>query len=108
MAALQMLLGRAQQDAGAARVLARGADSDVRELGGEFRAFRDQNNRLLSAMREDLTDLRTDLNTGLAAVRDHVDRTSLKTNSKIDGVAAAMQVLTQLLTRPEEGDEPEA
>ena len=69
-------LRRVEKDAAAARILAGGADRDVgeirtelRELRSEMRSefvdvragmrsFRDQNNRVLSAMREDLTDLR--------------------------------------------------
>ena len=56
---------RAEDDARAARFLAGGADRDtaelraeVREFRAEMRGFRDQNNRVLSSMREDLTDLR--------------------------------------------------
>ena len=56
---------RAEDDARAARFLAGGADRDtaelraeVREVRAEMRGVRDQNNRVLSAMREDLTDLR--------------------------------------------------
>ena len=48
---------RSEQDAVAARVLAGGVDRDVSEIRAEIRAFRDQNNRVLNAMRSDLTDL---------------------------------------------------
>jgi hypothetical protein len=110
VAALQSQLGRAHHAAAAARVLARGADTDVRELGGEFRAFRDQNNRLLRAMREDLTDLRSHLDDGFGRIArefTQVDRNFLAVTSKIDGVAAGLQVVTDLLTRQEDGEEPE-
>ena len=66
-------LRRAEEDATAARILAGGADRDMgefrgefREFRGEMRGFRDQNNRVLSAMREDLTDLRTHIDEGFA------------------------------------------
>ena len=63
VAAMRSRLSRAEQDAAAARILAGGADRDVGELGSEFRLFRDQNNRVLSAMRADLTDGFTEMRT---------------------------------------------
>jgi polyhydroxyalkanoate synthesis regulator phasin len=48
---------RSEHDATAARVLAGGVDRDVSEIRAEIRDFRDQNNRVLNAMRDDLTDL---------------------------------------------------
>lgn len=48
---------RSEHDAAPARVLAGGADRDVSEIRAEIRDFRDQNNRVLNAMRDDLTDL---------------------------------------------------
>ena len=70
VAALRSRLGRAEQDAAAARILAGGADRDVSDLRGEFREFRDQNNRVLSAMRADLTDgfteMRAEMRKGFA------------------------------------------
>jgi hypothetical protein len=79
-AALRARLGRAEQDAAAARILAGGADRDVADLGGELRefraevrGFRDQNNHLLSAMREDLTDLRRHVDEGFAGMRGLLD-----------------------------------
>jgi predicted nucleic acid-binding Zn-ribbon protein len=98
---------RIEQDAAAARVLAGGADRDVadlggevRELRGEFRDFRDemygfrdemygfrtQNNRLLNAMREDLTDLRTHVDNGFAEVW-----------GRLDGAAAGQERIVGLL-----------
>jgi hypothetical protein len=127
---LRARLRRAEEDAAAARILAGGADRDVGELGREFRAFRDQNNRVLSAMREDLTDLRTRVDDGfarvdvaLARVDDafarvddaftrvdrefaQVDRNFLAVNSKIDGVAAGLRVITDLLTRRDDERPP--
>jgi hypothetical protein len=61
------LIGRmrsCEQDAVAARVLAGGADRDVAEMRREIREFRDQNTRVLNAMREDLNDLRQGCTTG--------------------------------------------
>jgi archaellum component FlaC len=120
---LRARLRRAEEDAAAARILAGGADRDVGELGREFRAFRDQNNRVLSAMREDLTDLRTRVDDGFARVDDafarvddafaridrefaQVDRNFLAVNSKIDGVAAGLRVITDLLTRRDDEEPP--
>ena len=102
VAALQSQLGRAQQDAAAARVLAGGADRDVGELGSEFRAFRDQNNRVLSAMREDLTALREHVDRGFA----QADQNFLTVTSKIDGVAAFLQVLAGRLPGDERDESP--
>jgi hypothetical protein len=51
-------LDRVEQDAAAARVLAGGADRDVADIRVELREFREHNNRVLNAMREDLTDIR--------------------------------------------------
>ena len=56
-----------EQDAAAARVLA-GGDRDVAEMRGEIREFREQNTRVLNAMREDLTDLRSRVDDGFARV----------------------------------------
>jgi ABC-type transporter Mla subunit MlaD len=57
-----------QQDAAAARVLAGGADRDVTEVRQEIRDFRDQNTRVLNAMREDLADLRSQMHDGFAEI----------------------------------------
>jgi methyl-accepting chemotaxis protein len=121
---LRARLRRVEQDAAAARILAGGADRDVGELGREFREFRDQNNRMLNAMREDLTDLRDETRRGFARVRERfeqvdrnfeqvdrnfeqVDRNFLTVHSKLDGVAAGLQVITDLLTRGEGDARPE-
>jgi phage-related minor tail protein len=65
-----------EQDAAAARVLAGGADRDVTEFRGEIREFREQNTRVLNAMREDLTDLRTQVDTGFSEMRGKLDATA--------------------------------
>jgi hypothetical protein len=64
---------RSGQDAAAARVLAGGADRDVTEMSAEIRAFREQNTRVLNAVREDLTDLRSHVDDGFAEVRGGLD-----------------------------------
>jgi hypothetical protein len=43
------------------------------EQGAEARGFRDQNNHLLSAVREDLTDLRRHVDEGFAGMRGLLD-----------------------------------
>jgi predicted nucleic acid-binding Zn-ribbon protein len=51
-----------EQDAVAARVLAGAADRDVTEIQGELRDFRRATVASFNALREDVTDLRTDMN----------------------------------------------
>jgi hypothetical protein len=75
-----------EQDAAAARVLAGGADRDVTEIRGEIREFREQNTRVLNAMREDLTDLRHQVGNGFTEVR-----------GKLDATAAGQQQIVDLL-----------
>lgn len=95
---------RGERDAAAARVLAGGADRDVGELRGEVREFRaevraefadvraeaaewrSQNNRVLNAMRADITDL-----------REHVDRGFLEIRGRLDATAAGQQTIVDLL-----------
>jgi chromosome segregation ATPase len=76
-----------RQDAAAARVLAGGADRDVAEIRTEIREFRDVNNRVLNAMREDLTDLRNEVRTGFTQIR-----------GVLDAQAAGQQQIVQMLT----------
>ena len=77
-----------EQDAAAARVLAGGADRDVAEIRGEIRDFRDQNTRVLNAMRDDLGELREQMQTGFTEIRGTLDAT-----------AAGQQQIAALLTR---------
>lgn len=84
---------RSEQDAAAARVLAGGADREVADLGSEVRSFREQNTRVMNAMRSDLTDLRSDL----IDLRDHVDRNFLEVRGRLDAGAAGQQVIVGLL-----------
>jgi len=101
---LRARLRRAEQDAAAARILAGGADRDVGELGREFREFRDQNNRLLSALREDLVDLRGHVDRGFA----RVDEKFGEIRGLLDGQAAWNQKLADMLgvLIRRQGDEP--
>jgi hypothetical protein len=77
----------------AARVLAGGADRDVAEIRGEIRDFRDQNTRVLNAMRADLTDLRQRTERGFA----EAERGFAEVRGKLDGAAAGQQQIVDLL-----------
>lgn len=77
---------RSEQDAAAARVLAGGADRDVTEIRGELRDFRQATTSSFNATREDLTDLRSEMQHGFAEVR-----------SKLDAAAAGQQGIVNLL-----------
>jgi hypothetical protein len=59
---------------------------DVAEIRTEIRDFREQNTRVLNAMRDDLTDLRSHVNAGFAEMR-----------GKLDAAAAGQQQIVDLL-----------
>jgi ABC-type transporter Mla subunit MlaD len=83
-----------EQDAAAAPVLAGGADRDVAEMRGEIRDFREQNTRVLNALREDLVE-------GFARVDERfarVDQGFAETRGKLDAAAAGQQQLAQMLS----------
>jgi chromosome segregation ATPase len=82
-----------EHDAAAARVLAGGADRDVTELRAEIRDFREQNTRVLNALREDLTDLRSHVDERFAKVDDGF----AEMRGKLDASAAGLQVITDML-----------
>jgi hypothetical protein len=109
---LRARVSRAENDATAARTLAGGADRDVGELGGEFRAFRDQNNRLLSAMRADIVDLRERVDNGFARIAEEfaqVDRNFLAVRGVLDATAAGQQQIVariDAVLRRHEDDRP--
>ena len=86
MSELDGRVRRSEQDAAAARVLAGGADRDVTEMTAEIRGFRDQNTRVLNAMREDLTDLRSRVDDGFTEIR-----------GRLDAAAAGQQQIVGLL-----------
>jgi hypothetical protein len=85
---------RSEQDAAAARVLAGGADRDVTEMTAEIRGFREQNTRVLNAMREDLTDLRSRVDDGFIEMR-----------GRLDAAAAGQQQIVSLLNTLIDQDE---
>jgi chromosome segregation ATPase len=82
-----------EQDAAAARVLAGGADRDVTEIRGEIRDFRQATTSSFNAMREDLTDLRQQMNNRFA----EVDKGFAEMRGKFDATAAGLQQITTLL-----------
>ena len=112
VADLNTRVRRSEQDAAAARVLAGGADRDVADLGGEmrefraevrgefanvraeFRDFRDQNNRVLNVMREDLVDLRSQTDARFAQVDDNF----IGIRGRLDDAAAGQQQIVHMLT----------
>jgi chromosome segregation ATPase len=100
MAALETevreLAGRvrnSEQDAAAARVLAGGADRDVEQFRGEIRDFRKATMASFNAMREDLSDLREDMN----ALEAKVDTGFTEMRGRLDATAAGMQQIADLL-----------
>jgi hypothetical protein len=86
---------RSAQDAAAARVLAGGADRDVDQIRGEIRDFRQATTSSFNALREDLTDLRTHVDTGFTEMR-----------GKLDATATGQQQIVDLLTTLI-GDQPD-
>jgi hypothetical protein len=114
---LRARLRRAEEDAAAARILAGGADRDVGELGREFREFRDQNNRVLSAMRADLSEGFAGVRAEFAAVRaesagvrGEMRQGFTEMRGVLDAQAAFTRRLADLLEvliRQEGGDRPE-
>ncbi|MEZ0366581.1 hypothetical protein ACAG26_23165 [Mycobacterium sp. pUA109] len=103
---LAQQLQHTKQDAAAARVLAGGADRDVeemrgeirdlreemrgevRDLRGEMRDFRQATTASFNAMRNDFTDLRTQMNDGFVEIR-----------GRLDATATGLTQITNLLTR---------
>jgi hypothetical protein len=69
-------LQQARQDAVAARVLAGGADRDVEQARGEIRDFRQATVASFNAMRDDLIDLGTRMDSGFSDMRGRLDTTA--------------------------------
>jgi hypothetical protein len=97
---LRERLRRAEDDARAARYLAGGADRDtaelrteVREFRAEFREYKTHNNGVLNAMREDLVDLREQMNRGFA----QADQNFLAVRGQLDGVTAFLRIVAERL-----------
>jgi len=115
---LRARVEHSEQDAAGARVLAGGADRDVAEIRTEIREFRVQNMRLHNATREDLADMRGDMNemgssvtglrTEMAELREHTDRGFAQIRGLLDAAAAGQQRIVDLLTHPPEADESAA
>ena len=88
-----------EQDAAAARVLAGGAGRDVDQIRGEIRDFRQASTASFTAMRDDLTDLRTEMRRGFTEVRGRMDATA----TGLDQIAG----LLNTLIGQQGGDQPE-
>jgi hypothetical protein len=84
-----------EQDAAAARVLAGAADRDVTEFRGELRDFRQATVASFNALREDVTDLRTEMNERFAQVDDGF----IEMRGKLDTAAAGQQQIVDILQR---------
>lgn len=98
---LDVRVRRSEQDAAAARVLAGGADRDVTEMRAEVRDFREQNLRVLNAVRQDLTDLRNETRAGFADVDrrfEGVHDGFVEMRGKLDAAAVGQQQIAGLLT----------
>jgi len=93
---------RSEQDAAAARVLAGGADRDVTEMSAEIWGFREQSTRVLNAMREDLTDLRSQVDNGLAEMRNGFTEMRGKLEAAADGQQQIVGLLNTLINRGED------
>jgi len=96
-----------EQDAAAARVLAGGANRDVNEIRSEIRDFRQATTSAFNAMREDFTDLRTQMHNGFAEVDNRfaevtgrfaeVNNGFIEVRGKLDAAAAGQQQIVTLL-----------
>ena len=84
-----------EQDAAAARVLAGAADRDVTEFRGELRDFRQATVASFNALREDVTDLRAEMNERFAQVDDGF----IEMRGKLDTAAAGQQQIVDILQR---------
>lgn len=62
-------------------------------MGAEIRGFREQSTRVLNAMREDLTDLRSRVDDGLAEMRNGFT----EVRGKLDAAATGQQQIVGLL-----------
>ena len=82
-----------EHDAAAARVLAGGADRDVAEIRREIRDFREQNTRVLNAMRDDLLDLRSAVDERFTSV----DQGFAEIRGRLDATAAGQQQIADML-----------
>jgi hypothetical protein len=65
-----------EHDAAAARVLAGGADRGVSEMRREIRDFREQNTRVINALREDMVEGFARVDQGFTEIRGRLDATA--------------------------------
>ena len=97
---------RSERDAAAARVLAGGADRDVEQIRGEIRDFKQATTASFNAMREDISDLRGQMNNGFAEMRNgfaEVDRGFIEMRGRLDATAAGIEQIARMLER-DQGD----
>jgi methyl-accepting chemotaxis protein len=100
---------RSERDTAAARVLAGGADRDVEQIRGEIRDFKQATTASFNAMREDLGDLRGQMNNGFAEMRNgfaemhrgfaEVDRGFIEIRGRLDATAAGIEQIARMLER---------
>jgi chromosome segregation ATPase len=97
---------RSERDAAAARVLAGGADRDVEQIRGEIRDFKQATTASFDAMREDITDLRTEMRNEFAEMRSETrngfaaaDRGFIEIRGRLDATAAGLEHIARLLER---------
>jgi hypothetical protein len=83
------------------------ANRGVHQPRGEMHDFRRATTDSVNAIREDLTDLRTQVRQEFADVRaemrngfEQADRNFLEIRGRLDGTAAGLSVVTDLITRP--------
>ncbi len=99
-----------------ARVLAGAADRDVTQFHSELRDFRQAAVSSFNAMREDMTDQRTEMRAGFTRVDQHLDRVDrhldqidnsfiavdngfIGIRGKLDAAAAGQQQIVDILQR---------
>jgi hypothetical protein len=102
-----------ERDAAAARVLAGGADRDVEQIRGEIRDFKQVTTASFNAMREDIDDLRGQMNSGFAEMRNgfaemrsgfaEVDRGFIEIRGRLDATAAGLELIATMLARGQGG-----
>ncbi len=80
-------------DAAAARVLAGAADRDVADFGAELRDFRRAATAGFNAMRQDLNDLRAEMNSRFS----QVDNGFIAIRGALDATAAGQQRIVKLI-----------
>ena len=97
-----------EQDAAATRVLAGAADRDVTKFHSEVRDFRRATVASFNALRDDITDLRTQQSERFRSVDERfnqVDNGFIEMRGKLDATAAGQQQIVDILHRliPDQG-----